>query len=182
VILAISGSLRRSSLNSAALRAAAQAAARTGVVVELDDSTRGLPHFDPDLEAHPPESVERFRTACLQAEAVLFAVPEYVFGIPGTFKNALDWTVGGGALYRKPVAVLSVALPGRGAQARRALQLVLTALDCDVSWHHVPIHPSLLDDGEIRDGRVIRELVQVVETLEARRHARSDGAEPALSA
>jgi chromate reductase len=182
VILAISGSLRRSSLNSAALRAAASAAARTGVLVELDDSARGLPHFDPDLEAHPPESVERFRTRCLAAEAVLFAVPEYAFGIPGTFKNTLDWTVGSGAVYRKPAAVLSVAPPGRGAHVRQALELVLTALDCDVSWHHVPVHPSRLADGEIRNGPVVHELAQVVEALAARRHARSDGAEPALSA
>jgi chromate reductase, NAD(P)H dehydrogenase (quinone) len=182
VILAISGSLRRSSLNTAALRAAARAAAGAGVAVELDDPARRLPHFDPDLEAHAPETVERFRTSCLRAEAVLFAVPEYAFGIPGTFKNALDWTVGSGALYRKPVAVLSVALPERGAHVRQALELVLTALDCDVSWHHVPLHPSLLDDGEIRDGRVIRELAGVVEALAARRHVRTDGAEPVLSA
>jgi chromate reductase, NAD(P)H dehydrogenase (quinone) len=182
VILAISGSLRRSSLNSAALCAAAQAAARTGALVELDDSARGLPQFDPDLEPNPPESVEGFRTRCLAAEAVLFAVPEYAFGIPGTFKNALDWTVGSGALYHKPVAVLSVAPPGRGAHVQRALELILRALDCDASWHHVPIHPSLLDDGEIRDGQVVRELAQVVEALAARRDARSDGAESALSA
>ena len=54
---------------------------------------------------------------------MLLAVPEYAFGIPGSFKNALDWTVGGGSLYRKPVAVLSVAPPGRGEQVRQALEL-----------------------------------------------------------
>jgi chromate reductase, NAD(P)H dehydrogenase (quinone) len=181
VILAISGSLRRRSLNSAAIRAAAQAAARTGVVVELDNSARGLPHFDPDLEAQPPESVQRFRTSCLRAEAVLLAVPEYAFGIPGAFKNALDWTVGSGALYRKPLAVLSVAPSGRGAHVRRALEGVLTALDCDVSWHHVPIHPSLLDGGEIREASIVQELAWVIEELAARRHRRSEGAEPVLS-
>jgi NAD(P)H-dependent FMN reductase len=167
VILAISGSLRRCSLNSAAVRAVAREAARTGLVVEIDTSPRALPHFDPDLEAQPPESVERFRARCLRAEAVLLAVPEYAFGIPGTFKNALDWTVGGGALHRKPVAVLSVALPGRGGQVRHALELVLGALDCDVSWHHVPVHPSLLDEGEIRDERVVRDLGRVLEALAA---------------
>ncbi len=184
MILALSGSLRRDSLNSAALRAAAQAAARSGIAVVVDDSVGSLPHFSPDLEAYPPDAVERLRAACLGAEAVLLAVPEYAFGIPGAFKNALDWTVGSGALYRKPVAVLSVAPSGRGGHVRRALELVLRALDCDVSWHHVPIHRSLLDDGEIREERVVRELAQVVEALNARRHARarSDGAEPALSA
>jgi chromate reductase, NAD(P)H dehydrogenase (quinone) len=182
VILALSGSLRRDSLNSAALRAAAQAAARFGVVIELDDSARSLPHFDPDLESRPPGSVRRFRKACERADALLLAVPEYAFGIPGAFKNALDWTVGSGAIYRKPIAVLSVAQPGRGAHVRRALELVFTALDCDVTWHHVPIHPSLLTSGEIRDGRIVHELTQVVEALAGRQQPRSDGAEPALSA
>ena len=181
MILAISGSLRRSSLNSSALRAAARAAARTGISVRLDESARGLPPFDPDLEADPPTNVQHFRATCVQAEAVLFAVPEYAFGIPGAFKNVLDWTVGSGALYRKPVAVLSVAPSGRGAQVRRALELVLTALDCSASWHHIPIHPSRLDDGEIHDGDIVGEFA-MVEALARRRQHRSDGAESALSA
>ena len=180
MILAISGSLRRDSLNTAALRAVVEATARSGVAVERDDSPRHLPHFDPDLEPQPPQSVERFRTRCARAEAVLLAVPEYAFGIPGAFKNALDWSVGSGALYQKPIAVLSVAPPGRGANVRRALELVFSALDCDASWHNVPIHPSLLEGGEIRDEAVIRELAQVVEALTTR--IRSDGAETALSA
>ena len=50
---------------------------------------------------------------------VLLAVPEYAFGIPGAFKNALDWTVGSGSLYRKPVTVVDVAPPGRGADVSR---------------------------------------------------------------
>jgi hypothetical protein len=61
-ILAISGSLRRSSVNSAVLRAAASA--RDGTLVAGDDFVRRLPHFDPDLEAEPPEAVLRFRAAC----------------------------------------------------------------------------------------------------------------------
>ena len=72
--------------------------------------------------------------------------------IPGAFKNALDWTVASGSLYRKPVALLSVAPLGRGANVRRALELVFKALDCDASYHSVPLVPADLDqDGELRD-------------------------------
>jgi NAD(P)H-dependent FMN reductase len=91
-ILAISGSLRRSSINSAVLRAAADAAARDGVSVVVSDAVRTLPQFDPDLEPAPPASVVEVRAACDGALAALLAVPEYAFGIPGAFKNALDWT------------------------------------------------------------------------------------------
>ena len=148
----------------------------------IDESARTLPHFDPDLESHPPHAVQRFREACEGADAVLLAVPEYVFGIPGAFKNALDWTVGSGALYRKPVALLSVAPAGRGGNVRQALERVLSALDCDVSYHSVPIAPAHLnEDDELRDPRITRELLRVVETLAGCARARSDGAEPPLS-
>ena len=63
-MLAISGSLRRDSINSAALRAAGRAAARDGLSVVIDDSPRALPHFNPDLEPFAPEAVQRFRQAC----------------------------------------------------------------------------------------------------------------------
>ena len=181
MILAISGSLRRQSLNSAALRAAAEVAARSGIPIAIDESVRALPHFDPDLEARPPEAALRFREACECADAVLLAVPEYAFGIPGAFKNALDWTVGSGALYRKPVALLSVAPPGRGRDARKALERVMTALDCELSYHSVPIAAASLDEhGGIADVKVTRRLLRVVETLAARARARSDGGEPPL--
>jgi chromate reductase len=168
VILAISGSLRRRSLNSAALRAAARAAARSGVEVEIEEPVRALPPFDADLEAEPPDVVRRFREACERADAVLLAVPEYAFGIPGAFKNALDWTVGSGALSRKPVAVLDVAPPGRGEDVRAALDRVLAALDCEVTHHAVPIQPADLVDGELPDGAIAGELLRVVETLAGR--------------
>jgi chromate reductase len=183
MILAISGSLRRRSLNSAALRAAARTTTPGGIHVAIDASMRTLPHFDPDLEVEPPNVVRRFREACEGADAVLLAVPEYAFGIPGAFKNALDWTVGSGALSRKPIAVLSVAPPGRGENVRQALECVFTALDCDVSYHSVPIRPAgLSEDGEICDRRIARQLLRVVESLAGRARARSDGAESPLSA
>jgi NAD(P)H-dependent FMN reductase len=143
---------------------------------------RTLPLFDPDLESQPPESVQRFREACDGADAVLLAVPEYAFGIPGAFKNALDWTVGSVALNYKPVAVLSVAPPGRGGKVRQALELVFTALDCDVTYHAVPIGTDDLDaDNDVRDPRIVGELLHVVEALASRARGRSDGTQSSLS-
>ena len=168
-ILAISGSLKRSSVNSAALRAAAAAAARGGVPVTIDESVGSLPHFVPDLDRDPPEPVLRFREACEDAAGVLLSVPEYAFGIPGSFKNALDWTVASGSLYRKPVTVLSVAPPGRGEHVRDALALVLKALDADVVHRSVPVAAVVRDErGEIVDPGVVPELGAVVAELTER--------------
>ena len=169
MILALSGSLSRNSINGAVLRAAASAAARDGILVTVDDSVRELPHFDPALEEAPPEAVVRFRAACESAAGVLLAVPEYAFGIPGAFKNALDWTVGSGSLYRKPVAVLSVAPPGRGMHVSEALRLVLRALDADDAHHRVPVSRSdFRADGEVADPRILDELAAVVRDLAVR--------------
>jgi chromate reductase, NAD(P)H dehydrogenase (quinone) len=167
-IVAISGSLRRDSINSAALRAAA-VAARNGLVVTIDDSVRALPHFSPDVEQSPPEAVRRFREACTDAGGLLFAVPEYTFGIPGAFKNALDWLVGSGSLYRKPVALLHLAPLGRGTHVREALAQALRAHNADVTHHVVRIGSRERDaDGEISETRIVTELQAVVAELAAR--------------
>ena len=168
-ILAISGSLRRNSINGAVLRAAAGAAARDGALVVVDDSVRDLPHFDPDLEIEPPEAVLRFRAACEEAAGILLAVPEYTFGIPGSFKNALDWTVRSGSLYRKPIAFLDVAPPGRGVHAREALDLVLKAHGADVARYSMPLAGSDRNAvGEVDGLRIIGELRAVVAELAKR--------------
>lgn len=60
-----------------------------------------------------------------RADAVVFATPEYAGGLPGSLKNLLDWTVGGGQLYDKLVAWVDVANPGRGGGARGQLRTVL---------------------------------------------------------
>ena len=172
MILAIPGSLRRGSINAAALRAAANAAARDGLAVTIDDSPRALPHFDPDLEPSPPEACGGSGQVCADAGGVLLAVPEYTFGIPGAFKNALDWTVGSGSLYRKPIAVLHLAPAGRGEHVREALAHVLRAHNADVTHHHVPIAQRDRDaNGEITDPRIVEELRTVVAELAQRASA-----------
>ena len=163
MIVAISGSLRHGSVNSAALRAAEGWAVRSGIEFAIDDHVRQLPHFTPDREGDPPDAVKAFRSTLDHAAAVLLAVPEYAFGIPGAFKNAIDWTVGDGSLDGKHVAVLSVAPSTRGADVRHALGRVLTAINARVTYHSVPVAPFERDgDGEIRDAGLVAALGDVV--------------------
>jgi NAD(P)H-dependent FMN reductase len=156
-------------VNSAALRAAERLAARSGVELAITDHVQHLPHFTPDQESDPPEAVRVFRRVLEQADAVVLAVPEYAFGIPGAFKNAIDWTVGSGSLDGKHVAVLSVAPPGRGTDVRHALGRVLTAINAHVTHHSVPVKPSDRDaGGEIRDLGVLDSLAAVVAAVAPR--------------
>lgn len=92
-IVAVSGSLRAASVNTALLRAAI-ALAPAGVEVSLFGEAASLPHFNPDLEEATPVVVGRWQGLLLGCDAILIACPEYAHGVPGAFKNALDWVVG----------------------------------------------------------------------------------------
>ncbi|HVV89727.1 MAG TPA: NAD(P)H-dependent oxidoreductase [Solirubrobacterales bacterium] len=130
-LLLISGSLRDGSTNSATLRTAA-ALAPDGVETAIYDGMGRLPHFNPDDD--PTDGVgldpepAALRTALAEADALLLSTPEYAGALPGSFKNLLDWTVGGGQTYGMPVAWLNVsgaAAPTGGADAHESLRKVL---------------------------------------------------------
>ncbi len=94
-ILAISGSLRSASSNTAILKATQQLAPANLEVV-LFEGIAELPHFNPDLESeHPPKVIE-FQQLLKTSSAVIISSPEYAHGVPGSLKNALDWVVGSG--------------------------------------------------------------------------------------
>ncbi|MCB9539703.1 MAG: NAD(P)H-dependent oxidoreductase [Myxococcales bacterium] len=131
-LLALSGSLRAASFNTALLRAAAEGAP-DGVIVTLHDY-RDVPLYDPDLGL--PPGVERLRAAISAADGLLIATPEFNYGIPGPLKNAIDWA--SRPAYRspfagKPVAVMS-ASPGPigGARGLQQLKTVLLGMSAVV--------------------------------------------------
>ena len=132
-IVAISGSLRAASTNSALVRAAA-ALAPDGMDVTVYDGLGGLPHFSPELDGDDaPTAVRDLRGLLGAAEGVLFCTPEYAFGMPGSLKNALDWLVTSGELWRKPVVALSASPSAIGGEkAHAALLLTLSALEARV--------------------------------------------------
>jgi chromate reductase, NAD(P)H dehydrogenase (quinone) len=126
-ILAISGSVREQSTNTALLRAAALAAP-SPIQVVLYEQMETLPAFNPDLDLEPgPATVSRFRAQLRDCSAVVFSTPEYAHGIPGSLKNALDWVVGSGEFSGKPVALMNASSRGEFAQA--ALREVLKTMD-----------------------------------------------------
>jgi NAD(P)H-dependent FMN reductase len=125
-ILAISGSLRAKSSNTAALKAAARLAP-AGVGVELFEGIADLPHFNPDVdEAGPPSSVLEWRRRVGSARGLLICSPEYARGVAGVLKNALDWLVSGPEFYEKPVAVINAS--PRSTHADASLRLTLKTM------------------------------------------------------
>ncbi len=122
-VLLVCGSTRPGSSNLAALTAVHRLRL-DGIDTDLYDGLVALPAFVPELDP-PPDEVTELYDRLAAADAVLFCTPEYAGGLPGSLKNLLDWVVGGGQLYGKPVAWLDVANPGRGGGARAQLLSVL---------------------------------------------------------
>lgn len=148
-ILAISGSLRSASLNTALLRAAARLAP-PGMRIELFDGLGALPLFNPDIEATDPAAVANFRARLLAADGVLIASPEYAHGVTGAMKNALDWMVGCETFVNKPVALLNAS--PRAVHAQASLKETLTTMSArivDEASITVPILGARLDEAGI---------------------------------
>lgn len=122
-ILGLSGSLRKASFNAGLLRAAAEVAP-DGVTIAIG-SIRDVPLYDADLEAAEglPASVRRLQEQLAAADGLMLVTPEYNNGIPGVFKNALDWMSRGPGLAMfvgKPVALLGASPGGFGTVLAQA--------------------------------------------------------------
>jgi chromate reductase len=142
-VLGISGSLRRDSVNTALLRAAA---GRLPAGVEWSEFGRlgEIPPYDADLELGPaPDAVRELRAAVRGADAVLIATPEYNHSIPGVLKNALDWVsrpAGQSALNGVPAAVIGASTGMFGAVwAQAETRKVLSALGGRVVEAELPV-------------------------------------------
>ncbi len=129
-LLALSGSLRAASMNTALLRCAV-GVCPAGVTLSVYDELAQLPHFNPDTETSPPPVVARWHSLLRQCDGVLIACPEYAHGLPGSFKNALDWAVGLPGLEGKPVALLNTSPRARHAHA------ALTEIVTTIGWRVV---------------------------------------------
>ena len=146
------------------------ASAPDGVTAVMYDGLAGLPAFNPDDDGDTlPAEVARLREEITAADAVLFCTPEYAGTLPGSFKNLLDWTVGGGQLYGKPVAWINVAVPGRGQGAEDALAAVLGYVGADVveaACRRIPVdRAAVSQDGAISDPGFRAEAAQVWDAL-----------------
>jgi chromate reductase, NAD(P)H dehydrogenase (quinone) len=168
-VLLVSGSTRASSGNTAALATVAAVAPGRVTAVMYDGLAR-LPAFNPDDDGDQlPREAAELRKEIAAADAVLFCTPEYAGTLPGSFKNLLDWTVGGGQLYGKAAAWINVAVPGRGQGAEDALAAVLGYVGADVvetACRRIPVdRAAVSQDGTIGDSLFRAEATRVWDAL-----------------
>ncbi len=172
-ILGIAGSLRQSSYNRAALRAAKSLIPDNAVlnIFELD----GIPGFNQDDEQNPPEKVVQLKKRVLAADAILFVTPEYNYSIPGVLKNAIDWAsrpYGESVWNGKPAAIMGASIGTLGtARAQYHLR------QCCVFLNMFPLNnpevmiPNAADrfdaDGNLVDDKSRELIAQLLQSLVA---------------
>jgi NAD(P)H-dependent FMN reductase len=165
-VLALSGSLRAASINTALLRAAARLAPAPMNILVFQ-ALGELPLFSPDLEDHPPPAVLALRERVAAADALLIASPEYAHGVSGTIKNTLDWLVSFEPFVHKPVAVFNASPRAHHADdALRETLATMSAVIVQSASIGIPLLGTQLDeDAMVASAPVSRAIVNALITL-----------------
>jgi chromate reductase len=174
-ILALSGSLRAASINSALLRACARLA-EPEMQVRVSDCLGHLPLFNPDLDPAQQTAVCTLYAEVQAADALLIASPEYAHGISGAMKNALDWLVSFEPFVAKPVAVFNASPRAHIADAAlREVLKTMSAVIVEAASTSIPLLGAhLSEDAMVADPVVSHSIRQALAALQ---HALQSSAE-----
>jgi len=171
-VLAISGSLRRDSHNTALLRAAAELVPPP-VELEIFDGLKAVEPYDEDDDRGAgPAGARRLREAIESADAVLIATPEYNSSIPGQLKNAIDWAsrpLRDNALWGKPVAVVGASTGMFGAVwAQAEVRKAAAASGARVIETDLPVghaDEAFAEDGRLVDAELRDRYVEILDEM-----------------
>ncbi len=151
-LIAISGSTRQSSVNLSLIHAIMDLY-KNELDITIFQNIAGIPHFNPDNDnENAPQIVSDFRRQLSQAGGILICTPEYAMGVPGTLKNAIDWTVSSMEFSHKPTALITTGLSGEKGHA--ALLETLNVIEADIpescrliiSFAKTKLHGNIITD------------------------------------
>lgn len=166
-ILAIPGSTRSNSTNHGLIKAIASLMGEE-LTIEIFGGIGHLPHFDPGLaDEGVPLEVIAFRDKLSAADGVLICTPEYAHGVPGSLKNAIDWTVASGEFSRKPTVLITASTDGRFGHAALLETLrVIEAGNIDRLNLLIPfVRTKVSGEGTITDAGTLEAVKKTMELL-----------------
>jgi NAD(P)H-dependent FMN reductase len=166
-ILSISGSTRKASSNLNLINAIAALASKT-FTVKIFERLSGLPHFNQDLDnENVPVQVADFRRQIREADGILICTPEYAIGVPGTLKNAIDWTVSSMEFSKKPVALITASLSGEKAHNSLlgTLLIIEAKMTADTQLLISFVKTKVNDDFKITDKETLNSVIKLIQSL-----------------
>jgi chromate reductase len=170
-ILGFAGSLRKGSYNKSILSAALEMIPKEASLEIFD--LEGIPPFNQDLESKPPEKVKEFKAKIRAADAILIAMPEYNYSIPGVLKNAIDWAsrpYGDNAFDGKPVALMGASIGMLGtARAQYHLRQSFVFLNMHpLNQPEVMVsfaNEKIDQNGKVTDEKTKKKIGELLESL-----------------
>lgn len=165
-ILGISGSTKSNSTNFFILKHLAEIF-YDRLELHIFNGIDKLPHFNPDLDQENlPVKVKEFRELIEKSDGVLFCTPEYVFSLPGSLKNAIEWNVSTTVFSNKPVAMIVASASGE--KAYESLSLILTTIEAvlpEQSKLLIQGAKGKIDEDGIKDAAVKKRIQEVINSL-----------------
>ena len=165
-ILAISGSTRQHSANLNLINAIKHQYADL-IDIKIFNTISDISHFNPDLDnENPPAKVLDFREQLKEAKGVIICTPEYAMGVPGTLKNAIDWTVSSMEFSHKPVALITASTAGqKGHQSLLETLKIIEANIPENSQLLISHIKTKLSNNKITDSDTATKVDQVIQSL-----------------
>ena len=162
-IFAIPGSTRQSSTNLNLIKAISDLFEEK-LAIKIFHGLSDIPHFSPDLDtADPPKNVLEFRKQLKEADGILICTPEYAMGVPGTLKNAIDWTVSSMEFSHKPVALITAS--SSGEKAHHSLLETLKVIESEIpgsSQLLISFAKTKIKDDKITDTDTLEKVKQLI--------------------
>ncbi|QOG02021.1 NADPH-dependent FMN reductase [Flavobacterium sp. MDT1-60] len=166
-IFAITGSTRKNSSNYKILKFISESI-KTQFEVEIFEDLNKLPHFNPDLDTeNPPENIISFRNKIAQADGIIICTPEYVFSLPGSLKNALEWCVSTTIFSKKKVGLITASASGE--MGHEQLILIMKTLEAQFEENLLliqGIRGKINEEGKIIDNETFVALHQLITNFE----------------
>jgi len=173
-ILAISGSTRQNSSNVNLLKAIA-ILFEDSIELDIFEGIGALPHFNPDDTDKAIPEVTHFRELIRNAAGVIICTPEYAHGVPGSLKNAIDWTVSTNEFSHKPTALITASTDGRAGHA--ALLETLRTIEAEnvdhlkllIQFVRTKISGTTISDEQtlMAIKKLITDLIQTIEQIDS---------------
>ncbi|HPH99240.1 MAG TPA: NADPH-dependent FMN reductase [Chitinophagaceae bacterium] len=163
-VLAISGSTRQNSTNRNFINAIT-AFSKNDFNVIFFDKLSELPHFNPDSNIkNIPKEVIHFKKLLNNADGVIICTPEYAHGVPGTLKNAIDWTISTNEFVQKPTMLITASTDGQ--YGHKALLEILRIIETkDIDQLHLLIQfakTKINSKSEIIDEKTLIDIKQLI--------------------
>ncbi len=166
-ILAIPGSTRKQSSNLSLIRAIEELSSSVFSFI-IFEGLSDIPHFNPDLDNEsPPRGVVNFRKLLREADGILICTPEYAMGVPGTLKNAIDWTVSSCEFSHKPTALITASSLGEKGHASLlgTLKIIEAEMTNDTQLLISFVKTKVSNKNKITDEATLEKVKKLMDSL-----------------